>query len=233
MFDEMKRFAPLLLSLALFRAHIFAAEEAPATTDQAFVEDFKRLVGRVQDLEESLSAQQRRNADLKAEVESLRTALRETTETSSRKMADAVTREEVNRFAQKLQEVDQKRESDKKTILEEIRNLENAVTKKLETLAAAPASRPSNTGRGSRNSERQDAGTEKKTLPQGSGEVYPYKVKKNESLSEIIAAYNGVFKAQGKGTITLDQVRKANPKININKIYEGQEILIPAPAEKK
>ena len=227
MFRSMKRFAPLILSLAFF---LPVRSRADDTVDPALIEDMKRLVGRVQDLEESLSAHQRRIKDLQDQVESLKSAVREANENSSRKLADVATREELGRFAQKLQEIDQKRESDKKTILEEIKNLENAVTKKLESLAAAPSSPRSPT---SKSQKEKSESAETKNVTSSNGEFYPYKVKKNESLSEIISAYNAAFKSQGKATITFEQVRKANPKININKIYVGQEILIPVPPDKK
>jgi LysM repeat protein len=231
MFASMKRFAPLLLSLALLQPILSVADEA---VDPALIEDLKRLVGRVQDMEESISAQQRRIKDLQEQVETLRSELRQANDNSTRKIADAVSREELGRFAQKLQEVDQKREGDKKTILEEIHNLEGAVTKKLEGLAAAPVPRNNSGSKtGAPKPEKIEKEDTKNLTNAKSGEFYPYKVKKNESLSEILAAYNGVFKAQGKATLTLEQIRKANPKININKIYEGQEILIPVPPDKK
>ena len=56
-----------------------------------------------------------------------------------------------------------------------------------------------------------------------------YTVEKGEYLSTILDAYNAEFKKRGKGRVTLEDVKRANPTININRIYVGQEILIPDP----
>ena len=50
-------------------------------------------------------------------------------------------------------------------------------------------------------------------------------------MGRVVAAYNDAWKAQGgKGLITFDSVKKANPKINLDRVQIGQEIFIPLPA---
>src|SRR5262249_32659920 len=120
MFAVMKRFTSLLLCSALLKCSLLAAD---AALDPADIEEIKRLIGRVQDLEESSLVYRRKIEDLTVQVEGLRTALREANENSSRKIADAVSRDDLRRLTEKLQEVDQKREADKRLILDEIDKL--------------------------------------------------------------------------------------------------------------
>jgi LysM repeat protein len=227
---DMKRLALLLLCSALLRISTLAADNAAA--DPADVEEMKRLVGKVQDLEEASAVYRRDIADLKDQNERLRSALREANDHSTRKMADFVTREDLKRLAEKLQEVDQKRESDKKLILEEI---EKSFSRLANMIPAAGPSNSSNSGsKKERQKEEKEEKAAKKNLTETKNDLfYTHKVEKGESLSDIITAYNTELKKEGKGQVTLEGVRKANPKVNINKIYVGQEILIPVPADKK
>lgn len=191
--------------------------QGPAQAATVEVEEMKRLAGEVEDLREANAASLRKIAQLQTQVDSLRTALREATERNTTRMGDFVTREDLKKLAEKMQEVDQKRESDKSLILEELKKLG-------QTLATpAPATKPKH-----KPVELPDKTPEAREMT-----GYPHKVQNGESLSQIVAAYNAAFKEKGKKPITLDMVKKANPKININNIYVGQEILIPEPSDKK
>jgi hypothetical protein len=58
-------------------------------------------------------------------------------------------------------------------------------------------------------------------------------VKDGQRLSDIVKEYNGALKEQGRPSITIEQVKRSNPKMNPNKILVGQEILLPVPDKKK
>jgi len=185
------------------------------------LEEMRRLAGQVEDLREANAASMRKIAQLQSQVESLRSDLRQANERQTTKLADFASREDLRELAKKMQEVDQKREADKHLILEELKKLGQT----LATPAPAPATpKP-----------RNRPPVEIPDKPQEAKELtgYPHVVQSGESLSQIVAAYNAAFKEKGKKTITLEMVKRANPKININNIYVGQEILIPEPGEKK
>ena len=57
-------------------------------------------------------------------------------------------------------------------------------------------------------------------------------MQKGDTLSGIISAYNAELKKAGKPSITLEQVKKANPKMNPDRVPVGREILIPVPQGK-
>ncbi|MEO7298845.1 MAG: LysM peptidoglycan-binding domain-containing protein [Verrucomicrobiota bacterium] len=122
------------------------------------------------------------------------------------------TTESLRKLAEKIQEVDRKREADKELIIAEFGKL----GKKLET---------SSTPRTPRNIVAPEA-------PPSSDKGYPYTIKSNDTLSAIVSDINTQFKSNGMKTITQKQVSDANPNVNWSKLKIGQKIFIPAPSEK-
>lgn len=188
----------------------------PLTVD---LEEFRRLAGEVADLRDASVAQQRRITQLQKEVEALRSSLRDANERATTRMGEMVTREDLKKAFDRIQEVDQKREADRRLILDEF--------EKLGKTLATPADRP----------DRRRRDREKEPEPDVpaapiEGTFYPHKVAKGESLGEIISKYNAHLAEKGLPKITLSQVRAANPKVNIDRIYVGQEILLPVPEKK-
>jgi TolA-binding protein len=194
---------------------------------QVDVEEFKRLAGEVADLRDANAAHIRRISQMQKEIDALREALRESQERATAKMGDFATREDLKKIAEKIQEVDQRRESDRKLILEEFEKLG-------KTLAQAPVvEKPER--KTSRKKEKEPEKESNNDAPAQpiEGTFYPYKVKKGERLADIIKAYNTALQKEGRPSISLESVKRANPKVNINRIYEGQEILLPVPEKKK
>jgi hypothetical protein len=202
--------------LLLLSGLLISRQNANGQGLQVDVEEFKRLAGEVADLRDANSAQQKRIAQLQREVEALRTALRENSERSTMKQAEFATRDELKKLVDKIQEVDQKREADRKLILEEFEKLG-------KTLTQIPPNRT-----------RKEPTTPPPTSTEPiEGTFLPYKVQEGDgSLSEIIAKFNAEMEKQGRRKITISQVQRANPKININRIYTGQEIQLPVPDKK-
>jgi Tfp pilus assembly protein PilO len=184
---------------------------------QVELEEIKRLAGELEDLRAAYEAQHRKIVRLENDVDSLRSALRESNERATSRLSDFVTREDLKKMAEAIEEVDRKRESDRNVILEEMKNA-------LKQVAAAGSSSSSNSRRPAPRNPEPD-----QPAAQQEGTFYPHKVASGETLSVILDAYNTKFKSEGRKTVTLSQVKKANPKININSIYVGQEILIPVP----
>lgn len=176
-------------------------------------ERFNRLSGRLDDLEDAYKAQNKRMGTM---AEDVNTVLRSMREEQNKMSTTFVTHEELKKVYEKLQEIDQKREADKKLILDEIKELQKLI-------ARVPVPPPAVVR------ETPDAKEEK---VEGPREYFPYTVAENDNLTAIIAAYNKKFKEDGKGLITFEQVKKANPGLNPNKLIVGRKIKIPAPDSK-
>ena len=198
------------LPTILLAAFAFAAP--PASTAQASyeLEELRRLAGQLEDLRSAYEAQQRKISSLQNQVDTLRNALRQANDSTSTKLSEFVTRDDLKKLGNAIEEVDKNRISDRNLILEEFKK---EITKLGST--ARPAAVKQNT---------------EETLQ---GTFYEHTVKSGEYLSAILDAYNAAFKEKGKGQISMEDIRKANPKVNINRIYVGQKILIPDPSEKR
>ena len=188
-------------------------------------EEFRRLQGEVADLRDAKTADQRRISELSRKVEQLQTALRSAEERTTIKLGDAITREDLKKVIDRISEVDEKRESDRKIILEEFDKLAKALSK--PTISDNSRTRRQNT----RDTEKEKE-TEKEPEP-FEGTVYPHKVEPNQTVSQIIEWWNTSLKKEGLPTISYSQVKKANPKLDFNRIRVGQEILLPVPEKKR
>jgi biotin carboxyl carrier protein len=197
---------------------------------QVDLEDFKRLTGEVADLRDANLAQQRRMSQMQKEIDALREALRESNERGTAKMGEFTTRDDLKKMADKIQEVDQRREADRKLILEQFEQLGKTL--------AQPAEKPErpNRRRDKETKEPKERGNptnEAGTTQPIEGTFYPYKVQDGQRLRDIVIAFNAKLKEEGRPPITMSQVKKANPKMNPDRILVGQEILLPVPDKKK
>jgi len=147
---------------------------------QVDLEEFRRLQGEVADLRDAKAADQRKISELNRRVEQLQAALRSAEERTTIKLGDSITREDLKKVLDRVAEVDEKRESDRKIILEEFDKLARTLSK--------PAISESSRTRRPNNSDSQKE-TEKEPEP-FEGTVYPHKVEANQTVSEIIAWWN-------------------------------------------
>ncbi len=124
-------------------------------------------------------------------------------EDNAKATGNLASRDELRSLAEKVQELDKLREADKKLILDEI--------KKLAKAPAASVSEP-----------RKPVEVSTPLPDKG----HEYTIQSGDTLSTIVADYrkNGV-------KTTVDLVRKANPKLDENRLKVGQKIFIPAPKE--
>ena len=136
------------------------------------------------------------------------------------------TREEIKQLVEKVQELDRKREADKKLILEEIQKLAKASV-------SGPS--PRSSGGGSTGSTPKSApGTSSlestQPGPAGPQQGFYHIIEKGQTLSAIVEAYRNSDPYRSKGIkLTLKQVLEANPNINEKKLAVGQKIFIPLP----
>ena len=185
---------------------------------QVDLEEFRRLQGEVADLRDAKNADQRRISELSRKVEQLQNALRSAEERTTIKLGDAITREDLKKIIDRIAEVDQSRENDKKVILEQFDKLTKIVAQ------------PSVTDRGSRSKPRD---TDKdKVTEQIEGTFIEHKVKDGDTMGQIIQDFNVALKNEGRPSVSFSQVKKANPTIDLNRIRVGQTILLPVPDKK-
>jgi len=201
------------LLLLVFVSWGVAAENTPDTAAllverREAEERYKRLAAIVDDLRDAYELQSKRLIALGEELH----RLRDENSQLSRNSGNYVSREEIRKLSEKLQEVDNKREADKKLILEELQKLAKA-----NLTAAVPEPKT------------PAPSTPVEKTPEN-GEFFTYTVQKGDTLMAIITAYNVELKKQGKAAVTLDAVKKANPNLNPNALRPGKEILIPVPS---
>jgi len=181
-------------------AQSLSTQTAAAIAERQEAEErYRRLNSAVEELLTANLAQQKRLAALAEEVQSLRAELAR----STRDRPAHASLEDLQKLAQKVKEIDEKREADKKLILDELQ--------KLAKLASTPPAPPPENPKPAMN-----------PASQADLKGYEYTVQPGDFLGAIIEAY----RKQGV-KVTLDQVVKANPKLRPNRLIPGQVIFIP------
>jgi len=188
----MKRISFLLIGLTL--ATLTPTVRAQ---DAATEERLNKLNGLVQDLVEDKANMKKQIDVLAKEITSLR-------EQGSR-APSAASAEDLRKLAEKIQEIDHKREADKELILKEIEKLAKTLKDGRPRLTPTPA----NSGSGT-------------AAPADKG--YEYVVQTGDTLSAIVTAY----REQGV-KITVEDILKANPGLKATSLSVGKKIFIPAP----
>jgi len=194
-----------------------------AAEREAAEERYKLLNSAVEGLVASQADQQRRIAALADELRSLRS---ENTRTDTSKF---VTREELNRLVKAVEEIDRKREADKKLILDEFEELKKDLKKLFNASSTAP---PSASGKKPKNPPPTDKPADKATdkapdAPAGSAQEGVWHIiEKDNSLWAIATAYNEEFKKQGKKT-SVKLIEEANPGLKATSLKLGQKVFIP------
>lgn len=219
---------PLFFSATSLPAQESGASNAAQIAERREMEElYKKYNTVTSDLQQVLSTQltlQRKLAALEEEMRAQRTE-------SAREAGRYVTRDDLKRIdtelirlATTLKEVDQKREADKKLMLETLDQMRVALEemrKLIKAAAAAPAPRPSAP-------RAEDA----PPAPPRNIKAFEHKVESGQYLGVIIQAYNEKLKEEGVAKrITLDMVMKANPGLKPERMQVGQVILIPDPRD--
>lgn len=137
-------------------------------------------------------------------IEELARAIESLQQKIDRPNANYASQESLKEIADKLTEVDRKRKEDDEKIIELIRKQ----LKPLVDAGSRPSPRPT-----------PSPATDHPVPDKG----YEYEIQPGDTLSVIIAAY------REKGVkVTLDQIKRANPGLNENRLKVGQKIFIPA-----
>ena len=207
---------PGLLANILCLPLLTSAQDAPESPAAAAAQrenietNFKQMNTRMDLLEEALSTQSKRIGRLVDEIHTLR---QEVDKLKSRNES-AATQESLKRLAEKIEEVDKKRQDDNELVLSKLKEIGKALTKAPAVKEPLP---PSATPK------RENPAPPVGDRPPDNG--YTYKIKDGDYLNRIVKDLN----AQGF-KVTQKQVMDANPKVNWNNLKIGSSIFIPQPA---
>ena len=169
---------------------------------------------KVEQLEETLQTQQKRMAALVGEIH----ALREEMDRLKSRSENAATQESIKRLADKIEEVDKKRQADNELVIAQFKALGKGLSKTIQT--KEPATPPASSKIDTAKAEPPPA--QNSNAPPEKG--YTYKIKDGDTLVRIVTELrNQGFK------VTQKQVMDANPKVNWNRLRIGQSVFIPEP----
>jgi exonuclease VII large subunit len=188
---------------------------APAPTAAAAIAAQEGAEERYKRMAADMQALQMDNESLKTKIASLEQKLDDLRQQLAASANNSSLQDNFKRLAEKIAEVDKKREQDKQAISDEIRKSIAGLEK---TMAGAGA--PVRT-----TSPKLPPDTE--TPPAGNG--FSYTIQDGDNLSAILKAYNADFKSKGWKPISLKQAKEANPNIDWGRLRVGQKIIIPRP----
>ena len=195
----MKKLIFLILFVAFSAATVFGQD---AATQQLI----DKLTGQIQDMQDAMKLQEKRIATLDKEINELRDKV------NAPKTENYASADDVKALAEKIQEVDRKRQKDNEGISRQIENLGKVVAG-APVRNRTPATTPKN--------------TDDTTTPDVPQKGYYHTVEAGESWGAIAKAYRD----QGV-KITTSQLIKANPKMNPDLLIVGKKIFIPDPNAK-
>jgi len=196
-----------------------ATRAAAAAEQQGVDEKFKQLAADIATLSAANQLLLEKVAVLKDDLEKVRAD-------QTRFAAGAVGREDLKSLAQRIEEVDKKRQEDRDAISDEIKKSAERL-EKLLTNAAVPASRPPRSpgaGVGPAPARPPRAG-----LVPVAEDSYTYTVQSGDRIRTIVRACNDEFISKGMKTITTQQAMDANPGVDWSNLKIGQKIVIPHP----
>jgi LysM repeat protein len=189
MFGCMKRISFFLAATLLILPAISRAQDA------ATEERLNKLSAQILDLAEAREAQSKRIDELAKAIAAIQQQL-------DKPNVNYASQDDVKKLADKLQEVDHKRQEDNDRILKGIEQEFKDLAKTMKKPVVAPSSSDNAT----------------------SGNVFEYIVQPGDTLSAIIAAYR-----DKNIKVSLEQILKANPGLKPESMPVGKKIVIPAP----
>ena len=200
----MRKFSICLLILGL------AASGARAQ-DAATQQQLDKLSGQIQDLTDAQVQQNKRIDALEKEIADLGDKVNQPPPNNNSASVD-----DLKKLAEQVQEIDQKRQDDRKLILDQL--------EKLAKVSAGGGGRRASYNPPPQSDNDNSTGAPAPNVPQNG---HPYTIGAGDTLAAIAKAY----RAQG-GKVTVREILAANPGLDANKLYVGKKIFIPDPSAK-
>ena len=175
--------------------------------DAATQQEIDKLSGQLQDILDAEAAQGKRLDALEHDLSDLRDKV------NAPVVNNYASADDLQKLAQQVKEIDQKRQEDRDLILRKIEELG-----KIAAAAPAPVHHHTPAAAKDDTAATGDATPVDATPQMG----YEYKVQEGDTLSAIARAY------KEKGVkVTTSQIMKANPGLSPNTLYVGKTIIIP------
>jgi hypothetical protein len=218
----------ILAALLITPANLLAQDAATLAAQREREESQRRMSTTISRLEESNLAFQRRINELANELANVRRQLIEFESRYKNAQLGAVTQSDLRKIYDTIEKVEKNRQADNELVKSQFVELKKILDKPPVIVATPPVDKPT------RNIDKPQR-DEITPLPNDdpptfTGDYFPYTIKSGDNLLKIIGAYNEALKAEGNTKkITLDAVKKANPKMNPNNLKVGAEIKIPKP----
>ncbi len=212
-------FACIFLGLTLLTPPAFGqdATATNAATNAAAIAEKQGLDEKFKQMAADIDSLRTANQLLQDKISALKDELQQSRAEQTRLAAAALSREDLKPLAQRIEEVDKRRQDDKDAISDEIKKSEARLQKLLAPSADPPV---------------------KPAVPSPSPGATPatadgfvHIVEEGDRLMDIYRAYNKDFKSKGMKTITYSQFLQANPGVDPKKLQVGQKIIVPRPAE--
>ncbi|PWU10589.1 MAG: hypothetical protein C5B50_25310 [Verrucomicrobia bacterium] len=207
----MKRISIFLITLTLGGTPVLRAQDA------ATEERLNKLSGQIEGILETLHSQSKQIDRLAKEVDAVREAA------ANKPPANYASPEDLKKLAEAIKEVDRKRIQDAENVSAQLKDLRKAV------LSVPPPKTHSTSTPIS-----QDTGDSVKP-PKGDKLAKPdtesgfeYQIQEGDTLSKIV---KNCKQSDKKIKVTVDQILKANPGLQADKLVPGKKIFIPAPAQ--
>ncbi|HUS36607.1 MAG TPA: hypothetical protein VM680_14740 [Verrucomicrobiae bacterium] len=220
----------MLAALSIASANLFAQDAAAIARQREAEERETRMTTMIERLQESNTVQQRRINELNNDIANLRRQLVEFENRYKNAQLGAVSQSDVRKVYDKMAEIEKNRQADNELVKSQFVELKKILDKP-QVVYTPPVDKPRDRDRDrdrdDGNKHSRDDVTPLPSTPDFTGEYFPYKIKSGDRLLQVISAYNVELKAQGLKPVTLDAVKKANPKMNPNNLKVGEEIKIP------
>ena len=214
------------LTVASANVNVFSQDAATLAREREAEEQYRRMTSLIENLQQANTAQQRRINDLFKDVADLRRQLNEFENRYKNNQLGAVSQTDIRKIYDKMGEIEKSRQGDNELVKDQFRELKKLLDR--PPVVIPPQVKDTSPPRDE--TKRREEVTPLPSAPDFAGDYFSYKIKSGDRLLQIIGAYNDAIKAEGNTKkITLDMVKKANPKMNPNNLKVGEEIKIPKP----
>ena len=206
------------------RASAIADRQAAEERDRLFNSAIERMDRTIAAQQSEINRLKTRNEDLQREINDVNAKFREA-------IGNTVTQKQLQALVDSIMKVDKNRLADRDLFIEQLKEIKKiAAEKPAPIIVTNPAPIvETRTRNGDKEKEKEEETTPIQDNPDG---YHQYTIKPKDNLSAILSAYNAVFKEEGRKTITLEQLKKANPKLNPNNIQVGRVVQVPIPPKK-
>lgn len=220
----------MVAALSIASANLFAQDAAALAAQREAEERDTRTRNAISRLEETTLRYQSKINELNNEIANVRRQLVEFENRYKNSQLGAVTQSDIRKVYDKMAEIEKNRQADNELVKSQFVELKKILDRPMPAPVIIPTEKPRERDRDRDEIKHRDEVTPLPPAQEFTGDYFPYTVKSGDYLTRIIAAYNDALKAEGNNKkITLDMVKKANPKMNPNNLKVGSEIKIPKP----